>query len=972
MKIRASITVLSCIAVTFGVTGGWSVAAPADTTEFFEKHVRPVLVNRCYECHSTEKKVKGGLALDTKEATLKGGESGVAVVPGNLEKSRLIEAIRYGNRDLQMPPKSKMPESEVKALEEWVRLGAHDPRTATVAAKSHEPKPIDINEGRKFWSFRPVETPSLPPVKNAAWIKTPVDSFILAKMEEKGLQPAAQADKRTLIRRATFDLTGLPPTPTEIDAFLADNSPDAFQHVVERLLQSPAYGERWGRHWLDVARYADSNGMDENIAYGHAWRYRDYVVRAFNNDKPYDQFLIEQIAGDLLPIEAGAAKVEAITATGFLALGARVLAEPDVRKLEMDIIDEQIDTLGKAFLGMTFGCVRCHDHKFDPVRSDDYYAMAAIFRSTRSLATEKMGAIKFWYEHSLATPEQLEAKKKYEAEVAAKRAEVTAFTNKARNELKAELQAKAADYLAAAALLDADVTFDEVVKLASARGLRPRYLLTCRQYLAKNSEHPVFAKWRELAATQKSDEVRAHYQPLFARAMVAAKDAKAAAPVKEPAAKGAKAKAAVATEAAYKIANPMLAAADAALNDIAGFLAIPDKLEHAFDEATFAKIDAMNDALMKLEEHTPDPAALMGVADGTVSRTLPIHIRGSYLTLGKEIERGFPEVMRVSLAKPVLPAKQSGRLEFSRWLASGEHPLTARVMANRIWRWHFGKGIVASTDNFGILGDKPSHPELLDWLAHYFVEEGWSVKDMHRLIMRSAVYQQSSSIADSNAQPPTVVVNQLGTFPVENSNPKSEIPNPQLVDPENRLLSRFNIQRLEAEQIRDAMLFVSGTLSSEIGGKTIPLRNREFVFNHTSKDHTTYESPRRALYLPIIRNHLYDMLEQFDYPDPTMPTGSRNSTVVAPQALIMLNAPVVMDSGTALAKRLLGEAHGDDAAMFGRMFALLYGRPPTTPETERATRFLTQLTQDEAGNRERALALLCQTYMAANEFMYLR
>ncbi len=927
------------------------VAPATDGVEFFEKNVRPLLISRCYECHSAAKKIKGGLALDTKESTLKGGESGVAVMPGDPGKSRLIEAIRYANRDLQMPPKGKLPEAEIKMLEEWVKMGAPDPRSAPAVVAVRAPRTIDIDEGRKFWSFRPVQVPALPKVNHGSWVKTPIDAFVLAKTEAQGLAPAPAADKRTLIRRASFDLTGLPPTPAETDAFLADASPDAFQRVVERMLESPAYGERWGRHWLDVARYADSNGMDENIAYGHSWRYRDYVVRAFNNDKPYDQFVTEQIAGDLLPIEAGAAKVEALTATGFLALGARVLAEPDVRKLEMDIIDEQIDTLGKAFLGMTFGCVRCHDHKFDPVRADDYYAMAAIFRSTKSLSTEKMGAIKFWYEHSLATPAELEAKKDHEKKVAAKKAEVTAFTTQARNALKAELQSKAADYLAAAALLDADVTFDEVVKLAALRGLRPRFLLTCRQYLAKNSEHPFFAKWHVLAKHGKDGDVRAHYQPLFADAIKAAADAKAAA-----GAKLAETKASKKTkpgkpgpEPRPAIADPLLASADAALNDIAGILAIPDKDEHAFDAATFGKIDAMNHDLMALEDRTPDPAALMGVADGTVARTLPIHIRGSYLTLGKEIERGFPEVMRVSLAKPVLPAKQSGRLEFARWLTGGEHPLTARVMVNRIWRWHFGKGIVGSTDNFGILGDKPSHPELLDWLAHHFVEEGWSVKAMHRLIMRSAVYQQASSQPDANHAAKAAAA-----------------------DPENRLLSRFNIQRLEAEQIRDAMLFVAGTLSADVGGKTIPLRNREFVFNHTSKDHTTYESPRRALYLPIIRNHLYDMLEQFDYPDPTMPTGSRNSTVVAPQALIMLNAPVVMDAGAALAKRLIAECGGNDEAIITRLFTLLYARPPAASETTRATGFLKELEQGAEGSRERALALLCQTYLAANEFMYLR
>lgn len=890
--------------------------------EFFEKKVRPVLVERCFECHSTTAKVKGGLSLDSREAIFTGGDSGPSVVAGDPEKSKLIEAITYKNQDLQMPPKSPLTAAEQQALVEWVRMGAPDPRTGS-APVAKATMGMDVKTGREFWSFKPLASPTPPAVKNSGWVKTPVDAFVLAQLEARNLSPAPPAEKRALIRRATQDLTGLPPTPEEVEAFLKDDSADAFSRVVERLLSSPAYGERWGRHWLDVARYADSNGMDENVAFGHAWRYRDYVVRAFNNDKPYDQFLIEQLAGDLLPAQETRDRHDALAATGFLALGGRVLAEPDVKKMELDIIDEQLDTLGKTFLGMTFGCVRCHDHKFDPISQADYYGLAAIFRSTRSLSSEKMGAIKFWYEHSMATPEQIAAKKAHEAKAAERRKVVTSFTAKARAELKAELHAAAADYLAAAAQLSDDPDFADVEKLAQGSKLRPRYLLTCRQYLARKNDHPFFARWRALAAAKKSAEVRTHYAPLFAAALKLDPKAK-----DKPAAE--------------------VTAAREALDDIAGFLAIPDKDADAFDAATLAKITSMMDDLMHVEDATPDPPAFMGVGEAETVRSMPIHIRGSYLTLGKEIERGFPEVMRTSFTKPVFPAKQSGRLEFARWLASSEHPLTARVMANRLWRWHFGKGIVASTDNFGVLGDKPSHPELLDWLARVFIESGWSIKDMHRLIMKSSAYQMASSHPNSGGS--------------------SSAPDPAQLDPENRLLWRFNIQRLEAEQIRDALLHVSGTLSQEIGGKTIPLRNREFVFNHTSRDHTTYETPRRALYLPIIRNHLYDMLEQFDYPDPTMPTGSRNSTVVAPQALIMLNAPVVMDSAAALARRLARDTgNGSAETRLRRAYDLAYGREPTTRELDRGLRFI-----QASPNADEAWPLLCQSLLAANEFMYLR
>ena len=397
---------------------------------------------------------------------------------------------------------------------------------------------------------------------------------------------------------------------------------------------------------------------------------------------------------------------------------------------------------------------------------------------------------------------------------------------------------------------------------------------------------------------------------------------------------------------ASKLADSNLAAAHDALGDIAGFLAIPDKDADAFDADMLAAAEQMNAELKALEDKMPDTPALMGVKDGVITPALRIHIRGSYLTLGPEVQRGFPQVMRTSSARPILPAKHSGRLELARWIASSEHPLTARVMVNRIWRWHFGRGIVASTDNFGTIGDKPSHPALLDWLARRFIEDGWSVKEMHRLILSSSAYQMAS--ANPSA----------GQY--------SAAPDPAMVDPENKLLWRANIQRLEAEEIRDSILAVSGSLNLEIGGKTIPLHNREYVFNHTSQDATTYETPRRALYIPIIRNHLYDMLEQFDYPDPTMPTGSRNSTVVAPQALIMLNSPLVMDAADKLAAKLLASGASDEARL-KQAYALLYARPVTERETQRAMTFLAG-----QGDRKVGWSRLCHALLAANEFIYLR
>jgi hypothetical protein len=653
-------------------------------------------------------------------------------------------------------------------------------------------------------------------VQKKSWVQSPIDAFILAKLEAKQLKPAAAADRRALIRRATFDLTGLPPTPAEIDAFLADRSPDAFARVVDRLLASPQYGERWGRHWLDVARYADSNGLDENVAFGNAWRYRDYVINSFNRDKPYDQFVTEQLAGDLLPpTDNLALKHERLTALGFLSMGPKLLAEPDKVKLEMDMIDEQIETTGRAFLAATFGCARCHDHKFDPFPTDDYYALAAIFKSTQTM--DSLKTLAKWHEPAVATPEDYRLQEAYEKQVAAHKLSITNFVAEAN---------------------------------------------------------------RVLLVTIKTN-------------------------------------------------------------------ALPKNPEKLYPTNTFVELEKLRADLKKLEMDAPELPSTMGVTEATnILQTLPIHIRGSHLTLGKPVSRGVPQVMTIS-TQPQFSERQSGRLELARWLTAPEHPLTARVMVNRIWRWHFGQGLVATTDNFGLLGEKPSHPELLDWLAQRFIAEGWRIKSMHRLIMLSSTYQLAANTKDA----------------------------PSIADPENRLLSHFPLRRLEAEEIRDALISVAGNLDLTMGGKTIPVKNREFVFNHTSKDATTYDSPRRAVYMPVIRNHLYDLFQQFDYPDPAVPNGNRNATVVAPQALLMMNSELVTQSASRLAQHLLADEKASNASRLEHAYLKAYARPPTTAERRRAERFITEYPTatglDKAAARTEAWTAFCQTLLAANEFIYL-
>ena len=569
-------------------------------SRFFETKIRPVLAENCFGCHGPDSgKGKAGLRIDSLESLRRGGKSGPAIVPGDPDASLLILAVRHDSSLAAMPPKSKLQPGEIATLAAWVKMGAPWPTAATArVAPKMKPAASDgkwDESTRAFWAFQPLKTPPLPDVGDRSWPRTPIDRFILSKLEEVRLKPAIPADKRTLIRRATLDLLGLPPTPEEIDAFVRDESPDAFARVVDRLLASPRYGERWGRHWLDVARYADSNGMDDNLAYPEAWRYRDYVIAAFNADKPFDRFLEEQLAGDLLAEVEPARRDELIVATGFLALGPKMLAEDDPVKQQMDIVDEQLDTTSRVFLGLTMGCARCHDHKFDPLLLTDYYALAGIFKSTRTMLTyrvdSKWNATGLGAEQSALRLEDLE------------------------------------------------------------------------QIIDRHDNALVNGNTNKMSVEERT-----------ARAKL---------------------------------------------------------LEDA--KAEYAKI----------------PKA-MAVTEGVVG-DLPVFLRGNHLTKGPLAPRRFPTIL-AGFDQPPLTPTASGRLELARWLAAPEHPLTARVLVNRVWRWHFGQGLVRSVDNFGKLGQLPTHPQLLDWLATQFVRDGWSVKALHRRIMASQSYQMSTAWDEHAAQ----------------------------------------------------------------------------------------------------------------------------------------------------------------------------------------------------------------------------
>ncbi|MDP6446119.1 MAG: PSD1 and planctomycete cytochrome C domain-containing protein [Pirellulaceae bacterium] len=804
---------------------------------FFEEKIRPLLADKCYKCHGPEEQ-ESNLRLDSWEGIERGGDTAEDLLGDPAEKGLLMAAVKYELDDLQMPPEEKLDDDEIALLLRWLKMGAPHPDRD---GKPSSSPTLDWKKARDFWSLRKPVAVSPPAVKQTAWPRTAIDHFVLAKLEAAGLEPAPAADRTIWLRRVTFDLTGLPPSRDEIDAFLSDESPDAFGRVVARLLASPRYGIRWGRHWLDVVRYADSNGLDENIAHGNAWRYRDYIVDSFNGDKPFDRLIVEQLAGDLIPAEHESARREQLIATGYLSLGPKVLAEGDVKKMEMDIIDEQLKTIGSSFLGQTFGCARCHHHKFDPIRMEDYYALAGILKSTKTM--ESFKRIARWNENSLATSSDLERKKAHEAKVAAKQGEIDSLIEAQR-------------------------------KLLAAQGVK--------------------------LAEKKEDR---------------------------------------------------------------------DKQEAQFADDAKKQLVELRKQLQALQTSVPPMPTAMGVGEGEVA-DLAVHIRGSHLSLGKVVNRRFPLALAGERQKP-LPKDASGRRQLAEWLVSADNPLTARVLVNRVWRWHFGQGLSRSPDNFGRLGAKPSHPQLLDWLAVTMQRDQWSLKRLHTTIVLSSTYQMSSQYVSASHE----------------------------VDAENVLLWRFPIRRLEAEAVRDSLLYAGGKLDESMGGSLLHVENRKFFFDHTSKDTTNYDSRRRSIYLPVVRNHMYDVFTLFDYADASMPRGNRSTTTIAPQALFMMNSALVRDAAAGLADRCL--AAGDSAEdRVKTLYNLALARDPDEAEIERIRTLLSDVRRLEsagaAATDNRAAAessagsasepadakqsspewmawrTICQVCLASNEFVYVR
>ncbi|WP_254506597.1 PSD1 and planctomycete cytochrome C domain-containing protein [Anatilimnocola floriformis] len=742
--------------------------------EFFEKRIRPIFVTHCYECHSGEKKKnEGSLTVDSRAALLKGGDSGPAIIVGDAEKSLLMIAVRQNDKDLKMPPESKLSAAQIDDLAAWIKMGAADPRVAVTTDLAARPKTgMSLEEGRKFWSFQPVKDPQPPAVKNTAWPRNALDNFTLARMEVVAVSPATDADKRTLLRRVTYDLTGLPPTPEEMAAFVVDDSPQAWERVIDRLLASPRYGERWGRHWLDVVRYADTCGNASDYPVPQAHKYRDWVIAALNRDLPYDQFLREQLAGDLLPSENDAQRFERVTATGYLAIARRFGGD---RMGEHHLtLEDTIDNVGRAMLGTSIACARCHDHKFDPFTVSDYYGLYGIFSSTRypfpgaEVGREQVDFV------PLLTAEQIDA------------------LNKPHQERLAALQAEVAQLQAAEAeAKKAEETPEKAAKVAEATKL--------------------------LKEAQQRHAAAAKEKPVISNA--------------------------------YAVAE-------------------------------------------------------------TAAANAKVHLRGDPKRLGDEVQRHFPAI----LGGQELAADSkgnSGRLQLAHWITAPENPLTARVIVNRVWQYHFGRGVVETPNDFGKQGKAPTHPELLDYLASRLVQNGWSLKSLHKLILMSHTWQLSCNDVAASSK----------------------------VDPNNELFWRYTRRRLDAESLRDSLLMVSGELDeSPAGAHPFPPAHTWGWTQHNPFN-AVYETKRRSIYLMQQRLKKNPYLAIFDGADPSSSTAVRLPSTTPLQALFMLNDPFAHQSAAKFAARVIA-AKSDEPARIETIYQLTMTRSPSADEARECSEFL--------------------------------
>jgi cytochrome c553/mono/diheme cytochrome c family protein len=1087
------------VRVAFLLLVSCSVQAAADLTpeqlEFFEQRIRPILAENCYACHNSQTLAAAELALDSGPGLLAGGSRGPAIKPGDPEASLLLTAVSYASLDLQMPPAGKLSETEIADLTTWIAAGAPDPRSEIAALVAAEAS-IDFDEGRKFWAFRPA-VKRQPPTAGANGGLSAIDVFLRAKQKEKGLEPASPADRRSLLRRVTFDLTGLPPTREEIASFLADDSPGAYEKVVERLLSSPHYGERWARHWLDLVRYAETNGHEFDNDKLDAWRYRDYVVDAFNQDLPYNVFVKEQIAGDLLPpaeqrLSADGTRYETPIGAGMLWLWEVLNSPTDSVKSRADQVDNQIDVLSKSLFGLTVACARCHDHKFDPIPTADYYSLGGVLHSTQLR------------ERSINAPAR--QKRIHEALIAKQQADRR--SRAAAGETMRNRAAGLGRVLRRAAALvgtEKGVESDEDTAPCSAEdsaciaNRRVEALAELLRYAATEPSHPYYplaklsepsqrlfgerivemreemAAWaakadlRHRLWRERGDRVYEDFEdgyegwyvdgaafgdsPMrvspwsqgltgglglglansyaaadefegiltspkfriegkYVHVRMAGSEAQGKGgtadlrvtiwandhPSKNLTADGngqLKWKSVNLTTDVGRIGyaqitdrsrNGHIIVDRIVLSDSAEpppiarspYAAVLDLLESDSLDSLDELIDGYGDLAVSLwqeESESPEIISLREELDGSASETtardgsmladgievpptafamssmdvdphdIRIHLRGNHKNLGDIAPRQFLQIIAGRNQEPVTSG--SGRLELARWAASEANPLTARVMVNRIWKHHFGRGIVGTPDNFGETGDRPSHPELLDWLAADFMESGWSVKELQRRIVLSSAYRMDSAVSEQAKQ----------------------------VDPLNVLLSHMPVQRLGAEAIRDSILAVAGTLDRRIGGPSVPPYISEHQDGRGKPESGPLDSDgRRSIYIGVRRNFLPPLFLAFDYPSPVSTIGRRGVSAVPSQALILLNNEFVNQQAARWAERILSQIPSPDARI-EEMFERAYGRLPDPNEKDAVVEFLATQSQsyrEEENGELRAWSDLAHVLINSTEFIFVR
>jgi hypothetical protein len=1102
---RAATLATCCLALALprGAAEGSSRETSDDASqlEFFERRIRPLLAEHCYECHSARKTPpEGRLRLDSPEHIREGGRTDVAVVPGSPERSLLARAVSYTDVDLRMPPDGRLSDGQIRDIDAWIRMGAPLPAASGSVTTDLEPG-IDLEAGRRFWAFQPVADPPLPEVRDSSWPRTPIDRFVLAKLEGRGLTPAPAADRRSWLRRVTFDLIGLPPLPEEIASFEADASAEAHARVVERLLASPHYGERWGRHWLDLVRFAETNGHEFDNDKLDAWRYRDYVIRAFNQDVPYDQLIREHVAGDLIAdkrLSPDLSHWDSPLGTGFLWFGEVLNSPVDSVKSRADEVDNQLDVLAKAFQGLTVACARCHDHKFDPIPTADYYAMGGILHSTEiseavidspqraaeiaaahqeiaavngeivrlvesrqprlveglesdllaaaerfraPTAPPTTGALAAWYEtltlacsrpghvfHPLAAvldrlaqpdpPSFSEALAGERAELEAHAADLAdvaglaarrgdesfedferldygewrvagqAFGTGPARTLAPNLPVRdhrgggiASSFGHGSDALVGSLTSPELVvekpwvhvRLAGTEEKRPRELAQLRVSIVAAGYKAIHFRptgsgafeWQsqqveELVAGRRCvvEIVDRSREGHIAVDAIVFSDSKQPPPLSSapsprvlrmlqrpgidsvPALVAAYADlfSAAAREDRLSLENRWLASA------LVPFRSAEGALEQA-GGAEAARLRELRQRRGRASERLPESAFALVAREGTPGDAR-VHKGGSHRNLGEEVPRGFLGVIAGDEQPPA--GRGSGRLALARWLASPDNPLTARVMVNRIWQHHFGDGLVASADNFGAMGRRPSHPELLDHLAGEFVRGGWSIKELHRLVLLSSSYRMSSRVEPAHAA----------------------------ADPENALLHHFPVRRLEAEAIRDSVLAVSGRLDRRLFGPGVTPHITEFQDGRGKPESGPLDGTgRRSVYIQVRRNFLTPLFLAFDYPLPVSTIGARGQSTVPSQALSLLNNPFVAEQARHWGRRAV-ERYGDSERRVDGMFEGAFGRLPEEWERRAALDFVREqeLRYGVAPGsaEEKAWGDLAHVLFNSTEFVFLR